>query len=196
MVSYKDVIKNWIEKCLEKTNAIPIIRETLVQYLYLIKKLTNQTTNNEMIIEIADLFKTKGDEIKKLVKLHNEINNDLIKKLKSIYSKIDSDKITNMLKNLNREYYFKLGGFDTGGDSTCFIYEVFMKGIVLVLEVDTSDYQIASYSYIKDDKSQNLKQKLKEKDNVYKYNEKPEKIVSEITKQLEDLIKIIEDEAI
>ena len=55
---------------------------------------------------------------------------------------------------------------------------------------------IGTVGFNKDDKSQNLKQKLKEKDNVYKYNEKPEKIVSEITKQLEDLIKIIEDEAI
>jgi hypothetical protein len=54
LVSYRDIIKNWLEKCLEKTYSLPVIRETLVQYLYLIKKLTNQTTNIKMENEILD----------------------------------------------------------------------------------------------------------------------------------------------
>ena len=53
LLSYGNVIKNWIEKCLEKTYSLPIIRETLVQYLHLIKKLTNQSTNNKMSDEIV-----------------------------------------------------------------------------------------------------------------------------------------------
>lgn len=54
LVSYRDHVKNWIEKSLEKTHSLPIIRETLVQYLHLIKKLTNQTTNYNMNKEIVE----------------------------------------------------------------------------------------------------------------------------------------------
>ena len=57
LVSYRDEIKNWIEKCLEKTYSLPIIRETLVQYVHLIKKLTNQTTNNTKTMEIIEILK-------------------------------------------------------------------------------------------------------------------------------------------
>ena len=56
-ISFKKHIKNWIEKCLEKTHSLPIIRETLIQYLHLIKKLTNQTTNNTKTMEIIEILK-------------------------------------------------------------------------------------------------------------------------------------------
>ena len=56
-ISFKKDIKNWIENCLEKTHSLPIIRETLVQYLNLIKKLTNQTTNNIKTMEILEILK-------------------------------------------------------------------------------------------------------------------------------------------
>jgi hypothetical protein len=56
-ISFKKDIKNWIEKCLEKTHSLPIIRETLVQYLNLIKKLTNRTTNNIKTMEILEILK-------------------------------------------------------------------------------------------------------------------------------------------
>ena len=47
-ISYKNNIINWIEKCIKEMANKPIIRETLNQYLTLIKQLTNQTTNNKM----------------------------------------------------------------------------------------------------------------------------------------------------
>lgn len=72
LVSYKNNIKNWIEKCLEKMHYLPIIRETLVQYLYLIKKLTNQTINDKM-----------GNEIKKYLISNDDINMTIDEKIKS-----------------------------------------------------------------------------------------------------------------
>lgn len=56
LVSYKDDLKKWLENCLEKTYSLPVIRETLVQYLNLVKKLTNQSTNKEMSSEIQNLI--------------------------------------------------------------------------------------------------------------------------------------------
>lgn len=67
VVSYRDSIKNWIEKCLEKTHSLPIIRETLVQYLHLIKKLTNQTTNDKMSVEIKNAILSSKENIKSAI---------------------------------------------------------------------------------------------------------------------------------
>lgn len=56
-ISFEIHIRDWIEKCLEKTHSLPTIRETLKQYLNLIKKLTNQTTNNIKTMEILEILK-------------------------------------------------------------------------------------------------------------------------------------------
>lgn len=55
-ISYKDDIIYWIEECLKLSYDKPILRETLKQYSYLIKKLTNQTTSNEMSEKITDII--------------------------------------------------------------------------------------------------------------------------------------------
>ena len=44
-VTYETNIINWIELCIKEVATIPTLRETLVQYLMLIKKLTNQSQN-------------------------------------------------------------------------------------------------------------------------------------------------------
>lgn len=41
-VSYRDTIKDWLTKCIEKSATKPLVRETLVQYQNLILKLTHQ----------------------------------------------------------------------------------------------------------------------------------------------------------
>jgi len=68
LISYGHNIKNWIEKCLEKTHSLPIIRETLMQYLHLIKKLTNQSTNRKMSTEIQDLILANFSAAEQIVK--------------------------------------------------------------------------------------------------------------------------------
>lgn len=55
-VSYKEHIVNWLEKCIKEMANKPIIRETLNQYLNLVKQLTNQTTNNKMGQEVIDII--------------------------------------------------------------------------------------------------------------------------------------------
>jgi len=87
LVSYRDEIKNWIEKCLEKTHSLPIIRETLAQYLHLIKKLTSQTTNNKMSKDIVERMEKEiqaSFEIaNNLSELKKKLYDDLIKDLKN-----------------------------------------------------------------------------------------------------------------
>lgn len=92
--SYRINIKNWVEKCIEKTNAQPIIKQTLVQYLNLIKKLTNQTTNKKMSTEIQDLILDNFSAAEQIVKdfdtvkykICGSIRANIINELQSILS--------------------------------------------------------------------------------------------------------------
>lgn len=53
-VSYKQHITQWLEDCIKKSSAVPLIKESIVQYLNLIKKLTHQNLNRKMSKEIAE----------------------------------------------------------------------------------------------------------------------------------------------
>jgi len=50
-ITYETNIKNWIELCIKEVATIPTLRETLVQYLMLINKLTNQSQNKGYLME-------------------------------------------------------------------------------------------------------------------------------------------------
>lgn len=56
-ISYKKNILLWLNECVKHTYDKPRVRETLTQYIYLIKKLTNQTTNEKMSEEIVNIIK-------------------------------------------------------------------------------------------------------------------------------------------
>jgi len=56
VLSYKVHIKSWIESCLKEAFEHPILRETLKQYLILIKKITGQLNNKMMEQELFELI--------------------------------------------------------------------------------------------------------------------------------------------
>ncbi len=61
LLSYKEHIVRWLEACIEKVALIPTIRETLQQYLELIKKLTGRALNEEETMEVKKLFLDNKD---------------------------------------------------------------------------------------------------------------------------------------
>ena len=97
-LSFYDDIHTWIEKCIEKTAIIPTVREGLVHYRNLIRKLTNQM-GNEMDKEMIDIIKTPTD-IKSMYTIYNEYAKVLAKKESDfwfeVYDKVDNrEKIKN-----------------------------------------------------------------------------------------------------
>jgi hypothetical protein len=60
-VSYKDHILEWLEKCKKETVDYPLLRETLQQYIALVKSLTGQERSRQMSDEILDCI-TKNEE--------------------------------------------------------------------------------------------------------------------------------------
>jgi PD-(D/E)XK nuclease superfamily len=56
-ISYKNHILNWLEECRKECVILPIIRESISQYINLIKYLTNQTLNHTMQEELSEIIK-------------------------------------------------------------------------------------------------------------------------------------------
>lgn len=87
-ISYKNNIINWIEKCIKEMANKPIIRETLNQYLTLVKQLTNQTTNNKMEQELTDLILSNENNFiafKALLQNQNDITSKLVRESSEIF---------------------------------------------------------------------------------------------------------------
>ena len=53
LLSYRHDIKNWITQCIEKVAQKPTLRETLIQYLNLINKLTYQKNKEGFTMELT-----------------------------------------------------------------------------------------------------------------------------------------------
>jgi len=54
-ISYEQDISQWLEACMKAAYNISQVRESIGQYLYLVKKLTGQNVNQEMNKEIAEI---------------------------------------------------------------------------------------------------------------------------------------------
>lgn len=58
-ITYKEDIKNWLEKCLKQTEDKTFFTETLKQYINLVKQLTGQAMSDEMRDEITKIVINK-----------------------------------------------------------------------------------------------------------------------------------------
>ena len=114
LASYATNVTGWIEKCIEKTHSLPLIRETLVQYLYLIKKLTNQTTNKKMEDEILDNILNNPKNIESALTIAG-IGTDKIKMevCKKLFNQIQN-KIGNDLFTENYDESVLIGRLESG----------------------------------------------------------------------------------
>lgn len=68
-ISYRTEILSWLEECHSLAADKPILRESLKQYILLIRSLTNQATNNDMANE---LHQTILSDIESAEKIANE----------------------------------------------------------------------------------------------------------------------------
>lgn len=97
LVSYDGEIIQWLESCKKESVSRPIIRETLTQYIDLIRYLTNRTTGDSMNEEIEKLLREKPEYIaavQAVGKVSEEIkqkaNADFLESLKKAFA--DNDR--------------------------------------------------------------------------------------------------------
>jgi hypothetical protein len=80
-LSYKDDILKWLELCQKEVYNKPIIRETLEQYIILIKILTNQTRSKNMFEEIVENAVKSPENVKAVFAVADNIANDVKRKI-------------------------------------------------------------------------------------------------------------------
>lgn len=68
IISYKENIIEWIDTCIKEVTEIPIIRETLIQYKTLLKKITGKEEKN-LIKEIEKLVLSNNEYLKMIYKI-------------------------------------------------------------------------------------------------------------------------------
>lgn len=71
-ISYQSEVLSWLEECHSLAADKPILRESLKQYILLIRSLTNQATNNDMAKEIHDVILT---DISSAAQINGEFDN-------------------------------------------------------------------------------------------------------------------------
>ncbi len=105
---YKD-IKKWIVKSIEKVAQKPTLRETLIQYLNLINKITYQIDNRGFIMEVKELLLEK-DNLKTILNIEDAI----------IEAKIETQLIfwNTLLEKLQNKYQFNF--YSIYGDSSIY----------------------------------------------------------------------------
>lgn len=108
IISYKQHIIQWLEKCLLESNDLPILRESIKQYIILIKKITNSMDNKEQQevnalmaknFAEADYIKDNVDVLKK--QIGENIRLDVIELCKKRFS---NDFIVIPGNNTDKEY--------------------------------------------------------------------------------------------
>jgi len=73
-LSYKQDIITWLEKCRKEVAVFPIIRESITQYINLIKYLTNQTLNDTMNEEVINLIIKDKEALDSAFIIANSLN--------------------------------------------------------------------------------------------------------------------------
>lgn len=97
-ISYsKDIIK-WLELCLKEASQKPLVRETIQQYINIIKQLTNQTISAEMENELKKLLKKNKDYFL------------LVNDLKTAYDNINKELEVTFLEKLKGKFESKILG--------------------------------------------------------------------------------------
>ena len=117
-ISYADHIKDWLEECREKATNHPILRETITQYIYLIKYLTNQTTNKNMEKELVNLILGDSEHIKSVQQINAVWKACQLQIIQNL--KVDIQKIA---EKLSLKYVFSDGELDKSNPEFWFYKE-------------------------------------------------------------------------
>lgn len=125
-ISYKTDIINWFEECQKKAFNLPLIRETITQYVNLLKTLTNQTYKVSMKEEIKNLILRKP-EIVSSIELSNHVLWSLLIDMKTIFfneMKLAFPRQLIHLKNNGEIIIY----FDEDNDGPWFGYQYHVNG--------------------------------------------------------------------
>ena len=201
-ISYRTNIVNWLENCIKEMANKPIIRESLNQYLVLVKQLTNQSKNNYMneIVNSILCNDNNFQSAKLILKSLNSIENMLIKKLDGLVKMGEIEKnnfnllLTNhsIIKRLNLVKRFNYNGTTMIRFDLVIIDEEHNYQVIAI-QPEIRDYKIYNKVWANDKILEyKLVEKIKENiDFYYDYNNTVEEIFEIIMNQIKLIIEVI-----
>ena len=201
-ISYRTNIVNWLENCIKEMANKPIIRESLNQYLVLVKQLTNQSKNNYMneIVNSILCNDNNFQSAKLILKSLNSIENMLIKKLDGLVKMGEIEKnnfnllLTNhsIIKRLNLVKRFNYNGTTMIRFDFVIIDEEHNYQVIAI-QPEIRDYKIYNKVWANDKILEyKLVEKIKENiDFYYDYNNTVEEIFEIIMNQIKLIIEVI-----
>ncbi|MCB9002661.1 MAG: PD-(D/E)XK nuclease family protein [Bacteroidales bacterium] len=93
-ISYEEMILSWLEDCHQASSSLPIVRESIQQYIYLIRNLTGKSNIKAMGNEIVNLLGKNAENISAAFDISNNIEGlkkFLIYKLKEQLERIGKE---------------------------------------------------------------------------------------------------------
>ena len=95
-ISYASDILTWLEECRKESVCIPTVRETITQYIHLIKDLTHQNTNTRMSENLSKAILQDAENYRAYIAIRNtehELKSAIIvslnKKLEELASELE-----------------------------------------------------------------------------------------------------------
>ncbi len=79
LLSYKDDIIKWLEKCKKEAVNLPLLREGITHYINLIKYLTGKSNNEIMENQLRDFIAETSENLKSAIKVTNSLEQAKIK---------------------------------------------------------------------------------------------------------------------
>jgi len=203
-ISYREDILNWLELCIKETAKSPFLRETLNQYILLIKQLTGQTRSRKMKNEVLDIIRKDGESFTAFLTLNGiekkEVFDHVLKIILFELERIANDCGLDFEKNeeniLAYEYGFNFTKPAWGNFAIRFLFDN-----------NLSDLQYGIYSYEKDPNGKDkgwwqgeLKSMGEYKNWHWTNNEgftklccQTEEVIKEIENKVKDLIPKVEE---
>lgn len=147
-LSYKQDIVTWLKECIKETEKLPIVKETIQQYIHLINSLTFQTNYEKMNEELVKTILETDEHIEAAFLIAN-IKDDFIyarsklvsdKVIEEILRKYPTIKVSSDYNTLPRlEFYPEkwnnhLIGFTDDGGLSCGIKRVLDRTVTLKYE--------------------------------------------------------------
>ena len=105
-VSYKEEITSWLKSAIHWVEDIPILRETLVQYLWLVQELTDQPKEMDFTVDVKNLLLQKSN-----LKTILEIDDAVVE----AKTEVQFNFWQTLLSQLSPHYRFKFYNIDNQG---------------------------------------------------------------------------------
>ena len=196
-IIYSDLIRN-IKKNIGDFTAYSDTKYLIFLFDFL-KNIENNINSQSMAdnLEVINFFHNNIDKVNRLLEYHNKFNSDLIQKLNSIHSNVKQEELKTILTSINKQTQLGGPGRFTWQGSQLIKYNIVVNDISMFFQVGISDYKLVSHFWFSNEKYHYLTNKLENKgvkETTYEYDQTPEDIASEITRQINIIITVFDDE--